>query len=125
MNDETQKKQLERLTQALDQSTQDLDGSTLSKLTQARHAAVAAAGSPRRARWPAVAVLGGSTAALGLVALMMTSQLSTTPAAPENLDAVADFELLAASSDDLEMLEDLEFFEWLGSTDLSQGMETG
>ena len=125
MNNETQNKQLERLKQALDQSTEDLDGSTLSKLTQARHAAVAAAGSPRQARWPALAVLGGSTAALGLVALMITSQLSTTPAAPENRDAITDFELLAGSPDDLEMLEDLEFFEWLGSTDLSQGTETG
>ena len=125
MNNETQNKQLERLKQALDQSTEDLDGSTLSKLTQARHAAVAAAGSPPQARWPALAILGGSTAALGLVALMITSQLSTTPAAPENRDAITDFELLAGSPDDLEMLEDLEFFEWLGSTDLSQGTETG
>lgn len=125
MNDETEKRQLERVAQALEQSTQDLDGPTLSKLTQARHAAVASVGRRRRARWPAVAALSGSTAALALVALMMTSQLPTTPVAPENVDAITDFELLAASTDDLEMLEDLEFFEWLGSTDLSQSMETG
>lgn len=124
MNDQTQKQQIERLTQALDQSTQDLDAATLSKLTQARHAAVAAAGRQQTRRWPSMAMLAGSTATLALVAVLVTSQLAISPAPQESGDAVTDFELLA-SSDELEMLEDLEFFEWLGTTDLSQSMETG
>lgn len=94
--------------ESFDETVEQLDASTLSRLNRARHAALAEMQQPGRqwSRWmPATGV-----AAAVLVAVMVMQN-------PAGLDeplppAVADMEILLGE-DSLEMLEDLEFYSWL------------
>jgi len=91
-----------------DESVEQLDAATLSKLNRARHVALAEMQQPTRqwSRWvPATGV-----AAAALVAVMIMQN-------PAGIDeplptAVADMEILLGE-DSIEMLEDLEFYSWL------------
>jgi len=91
-----------------DETVEQLDAATLSRLNRARHEALAEMHQPTRqwSRWvPATGV-----AAAALVAVMVMQN-------PAGLDeplpaAVADMEILLGE-DSLEMLEDLEFYSWL------------
>lgn len=100
----------------LDESARDLDAATLSRLNQARQAALAAA-RPRAPWWRFAPWLVGATATAALalaVGLALTLPGSPEPAvAPvaAGLDA-ADFDMLAAP-DDLALYEDMEFYAWL------------
>ncbi len=93
---------------SFDETVEQLDGATLSKLNRARHAALAEIRQPTRqwSRWmPATGV-----AAAALVAVMILQN-------PAGIDeplpaAVADMEILLGE-DSIEMLEDLEFYSWL------------
>lgn len=101
---------LQRLRQHLDRSSAELDGATLSKLNRARQHALDAA-SPRAAvsAWRRPLLVGSAMAALVGVWLLHTSHLPTEPVSPM---AGADLELLAAG-EDLELIENLEFYAWL------------
>ncbi len=105
----------------LDESARDLDAVTLSRLNQARQAALAAA-RWRRPWWRIAPSVVGATAAAALalaVGLALTLPDAPAPAvAPAtavfdaiSLDAV-DFEMLAAP-DDLALYEDMAFYAWL------------
>ena len=91
-----------------DETVEQLDAATLSRLNRARHAALAEMQQPTRqwSRWmPATGV-----AAAVLVAVMVMQN-------PAGIDeplpaAVADMEILLGE-DSIEMLEDLEFYSWL------------
>jgi hypothetical protein len=98
-----------------DESVDRIDGSTQSKLTSARHAALAEIRPARAAtmRW---APLAGVAAAAALAAVLWTSGL---PEQDRAVPEVADIEILL-TEDSLEMLEDLEFFSWI---DLEDGSE--
>ena len=93
---------------SFDETVEQLDGATLSKLNRARHAALAEMQQPTRqwSRWmPATGV-----AAAALVAVMILQN-------PAGIDeplpaAVADMEILLGE-DSIDMLEDLEFYSWL------------
>lgn len=108
----------ERSAQLLREGTQNLSGHVRSRLTQARHAAVEEARRSRVLRqWLAWAPAGALAAALVIAVVMLTGQ----PAKQEFPAAVApgaehsamdDLELLAGS-ESFELLEDLEFYDWL------------
>jgi hypothetical protein len=101
--------------QYFDESVDRIDGGTQSKLTRARHAALAEAGSARPA-WQQWAPAAGVAAAGVLAVVVWTGNLPSPDAgAPE----VADIEILL-TEDSLEMLEDLEFYSWI---DLDEGSE--
>jgi hypothetical protein len=108
---EPEKGDLERKAQALfDESVERLDGHTRSRLTQARNRAVDELrnGAVRR-RWlrgPA----GFAAAMVVGAAVMLWAGVSRTPApgAVEDLAIVAD-------TDDLDLLQDVEFYAWLES----------
>ena len=93
---------------SFDETVEQLDAATLSKLNRARHAALAEMQQPTRqwSRWmPATGV-----AAAALVAVMIMQN-------PAGIDeplpvAVADMEILLGE-DSIEMLEELEFYSWL------------
>jgi hypothetical protein len=90
-----------------------IDAATASRLTRARHAALASrAGTAAPAlRWLPVL----STAAVGALAVglwLAREQPAGEPAAAPVLETAADLDLLLAG-DNLEMLEDLEFYAWL------------
>ncbi len=99
---------------ALDARARDLDGATLSRLRQARAHAVAQAARPAPWRHPGwLGALGLAGAALLAVLLWPT---------PGHLPAEAsDDEVLleiATLDVDLELVEEPEFFEWLGEQPL-------
>ncbi|MEX0976925.1 MAG: hypothetical protein WDZ50_07505 [Woeseia sp.] len=94
-----------------DESVQRLDAATLSRLNRSRQAALTElAGRTAVRRWhrwiPAAAV---ATAAAFTV--LMLNDPSVIDAIP-SYDAAADFEVIMAG-ENLEMLEELEFYRWL------------
>lgn len=119
------------VTQVLDEQTQGLDGPTCSRLTQARAAAMAARadqhGNPLLRWWRALVpttALGSGMAAVSLVSVLVLMPMVML--GPQNTDRgfapvgppiaggpVDDLEIVLAG--DIEMLEDLEFFEWLAT----------
>ena len=93
--------------QAFDQSVDSLDAATLSRLNQGRHEALAgAAGRRPIMRWAPA----GGLAAAAVVAVVLVQSPTVVETPPGN--TAADFEILL-SEDSLDMLEDLEFYDWL------------
>ena len=103
------------LKQALDQSSDTLDGKTLSRLRQARTKALESPYKPNYfSHWgPVAAAASVSALAIGLWLYQPTQENHTMMA---NLE---DLELLAAQ-EDIEFYEDLDFYLWLESQE-SQG----
>lgn len=97
-----------RTREVLEESTGRLDGRTLSRLTQARHAALDQLQQPVRRRW-SFFIPAGAAAAVAVLAVVMWSGPPTgVPASP-----VDDMEMLAdADAPDFAEGEDLEFYEW-------------
>ena len=104
-----------RARRAFDASVERLDGERLSALNRGRHAALAAAGNSRRpGPWlAATGVAATAVAAAVLVPSFMPGSPGDELAAPAE---AADFELLL-DADDLDMLEELEFYAWLDAQD--------
>lgn len=104
-----------------DDSVDQLDAATLSKLNQGRQAALAElpANTTRIhwARWmPATGI-----AAAALVAVVMLQGPGGVELPPE---AASDFEILIGE-DDLDMLEELEFYSWIDLADLESTDNVG
>jgi hypothetical protein len=132
-----------RARRLLDESAEHLDGAALSRLNQARQAALEARAGTRRAPsdWLRALGLGAVTAGLALVlwrgwspeiapaggALPAAPAATQVVAAPLANDARAhasplaapDFELLA-DPENYAVIEDLEFYAWLEQSEGSQ-----
>lgn len=109
----------------LDESIEHLDGRTLSRLTQARHAALDEVQRSRQSlvrRWWLPAT-GAAVAAV--LALMLGQGLrdSASPTVVADGSMLDDFEIVA-DADNLDMLEDVEFYSWLPD-DVSEGVAGG
>ncbi len=107
-----------RARELFDESVERLDAATLSKLNQARHAALAS--SSRSAtiwlRWlPAT----GLVAAAVIAVVMLQGRAGIDM--PGNAE---DFEILLGQ-DDLEMIEELEFYSWIELADLDGSDDVG
>ena len=88
-----------RASKALDESVEALDASVLSRLNQARHAALEQRRSSTRVWWlPAV------FASLAVVAVLLINDPLTSP--------ITDTDVIV-NNDDLELIEDMEFMTWL------------
>lgn len=102
----------ERASALFRDSVEGLDGQTRSRLNRGRQQALeAAAAKPRfasRAAW----VPAGATAAVAALALVMWNGSEMPDTLPAGTVA-SDFEILM-DDEDLEMLEDLEFYSWMG-----------
>lgn len=102
--------------EAFDDSVDALDAATLSRLNRGRQAALAQSGRP------GFAGLSGSRwmPAIGLAAAVLL--VVVTLRGPADVDVIAapasDLEILL-SEESIEMLEDLEFYSWLATQDLS------
>lgn len=96
---------IKRITGELEAGSEQLDGATRSRLTQARHRALAARHRPVWI-WPAAG--GAVLASVVAVTVWMGGQ------APERVDlnAANDFEMLT-QGDSLELYQDVEFLQWL------------
>jgi len=102
----------------LDESTQSLDAATLSRLNQARHAALAARSRGRRAWWLPAAGLAASCALVLAVVAWYPPAHRAGPAAPAH-PAVADADI--AADDGIEFYQDLEFYAWLDAQEQDSG----
>ncbi len=119
MNDEHQR----QLTRALDERARDLDGATLSRLRQARTHAMAAHPS-QRTRWLQPAWLGAAgLAAVALVAVLLHPQLPSDGL--EAMDPAGEAIEIATLDVDLEVIEDLDFYEWLSEQDIDELAQDG
>ena len=99
-----------RTREVLDESAGRLDGRTRSRLTQARHAALAQLEKPARHWWRSY-VPAGAAAAVAVLAVIMWSpnppdQPLTGPG--DDMELLAD----ADAPDFVNDGEDLEFYEW-------------
>ena len=109
--------------QTFDESVESLDAATLSRLNQGRHRALAKLqrAKPVRqwVRWaPATGI---AAAALVTVMVMRGPNEVVLPVAPVT---ASDFEILL-DDEPLEMLEDLEFYSWIDSSDLTGNGDAG
>ncbi len=103
---------LERNTKALfDDSIAKTDGATLSRLTQARHRALAEL-KTRAPSWQTRWLPAGATAVAA--AVLLTVMMGRLPDTETEFSTAAatDLEMLL-STDDLELIEELEFYAWL------------
>jgi len=93
----------------LEESSGRLDGRTLSRLTQARHAALDQLRKPARAPWWRWSVPAGAAAAAVLAVVIWVGRPPIVD--PKSVD---DFELLtdADAPDFVDDGEDVEFYEW-------------
>ena len=91
-----------------DESVEQLDAATLSRLNRARHAALAEIQQPTR-QWSRWLPASGVAAAVLVAVIVMPNPAGLDEPLPA---AGADLEL-RLGEDSLEMLEDLEFYSWL------------
>ena len=110
---------LDKARNALDRSCDRLDGHTQSRLNSIRHAAIEhGRGHPGRAL---LAPFGGLVTACMLVLVVSVFFQRTeipSPAVPDNRSAIEDLDILT-SSESLEFLENLEFYQWLEENEAS------
>jgi hypothetical protein len=106
----------ERAKAAFDDSVDNLDGRTRSALTRARYAAVEElAGNQRSRAWKVWGPLSGVTAAALVIAVMFGPMWTTTQMPPQgSAMPFEDFDIVA-DAENLELLEDLDFYAWLDS----------
>ena len=118
MNDRRQSEIESAARKVFEQSVGELDGATRSKLTQARHRALAELEQPPAAfGWLPQAALATLAAAAVGIWVFSGSDSELTESA-----AVADIEILL-SDDELEFYEELDFYAWLESQPEFNGLE--
>jgi hypothetical protein len=102
-----------RTQEVLAESTARLDGRTLSRLTQARHAALDQLQQPARHWWRSF-VPAGAAAAVAILAVVMWPGGPGIGTKGPVASPVEDIELLADADapDFVDDGEDLEFYEW-------------
>lgn len=100
-----------RSREILEEATAKLDGRTLSRLTQARHAALESKSA--RPRWMSFVPAGAVAAAAVLAVVMWTGNGANDLVIAQSAQA-DDMELLAdgEAPDFTVVAEDLEFYEW-------------
>ncbi len=113
MNDPS-KKFAEKAKRHFDDSVEQLDGATLSRLNQGRHRALEELTRPAWTAWGRWAPAAGIAAA-AVVAVVVMRGPAGVDGVEQDLTA-SDFEMLL-ETDDLEMYEDLEFFSLLAEMD--------
>ena len=117
----------ERLTgkakELFDDSVERLDAATLSRLNQGRQRALKELETIRPAgHWARWAPAGGLAAA-AVVAVVVWQGVTLDSDAPA-ANAATDFEILL-DEDSVEMLEDLEFYSWIGTSSEDFGGDVG
>lgn len=103
---------LERAKALLDDSAENLDAATLSRLNRARQAALAT----RRkgpSRWTWGAAFAGAAAAVFAVAIGLHQRAVVPPATSSAELQAGDIDVLTSDDDALDLAENLDFYAWL------------
>lgn len=101
-----------RATALLDQSADNLDAATLSRLTRARHAALAQRRSAWRP-WAFGAGLAGVVAAMLAIAVGLHVRADLPAAHTAAPLESGDIDVLTSDDDTLDLSENLDFYAWL------------
>jgi hypothetical protein len=112
MNPSDDERWLERAKALLDDSAENLDAATLSRLNRARQAALAM----RRkgpSRWAWSGVLAGIAAAVFAIAIGLQHRSAVPPVHSSPTLEAGDIDVMT-SDDDLDLAENLDFYAWLG-----------
>ncbi len=104
VNDDREQQMIDRLGRSLDDSVDNLDAATLSRLNQARQQALETR-SQQRTNWLMATAFASVLLVVGSVMLS-----NTTTHTPDEAAYIADI-------DDLELIDDLEFVSWLAEQD--------
>ncbi len=103
----------ERTKLLFDESVAALDGQTRSKLTQARYRALEELAERTSPAWSRSWLPAGAVAAVALLSLMLwQGQMEPVTQGGFDVAAVTDLELLLGE-EELDMIEELEFYAWL------------
>ena len=106
------------------ESVERIDAGTLSKLNQRRQAALdEARAAPSTAAWSRWLPASG-VAAAAVIAFVVMQGPNGVELPEANETAAIDFELLLGD-DDLDMIEELEFYSWLDSVDANETENVG
>jgi hypothetical protein len=106
----------DRAKELFDESVGSLDGRTRSALNQARQAALAELeGRQRQGAWRFWGPLSGVAAAALVIAVVFGPVWTTMQPPTENAMPFEDFDIVA-DAENLELLEDLDFYAWLDTT---------
>lgn len=109
----TQNDFLNQVRELLDESTTSMDAQTASRLNRARQQALDQGLKPRaRWVWPSLALATAASLTLALSLALHMPDTAPLPPAAAAADLSQDLELLAGS-EDLELIENLEFYAWL------------
>lgn len=102
---------VEKAKSLFDQSAEELDGATRSRLNQGRQEAIAELQSnvTQFGRWTRWVPVGGVAAAAAIAIVLWNGNPEVDPLARAT---ISDFEILL-DNDSFEMLQDLEFYSWL------------
>ena len=107
-----------RAQELLRASADALDGNVRSRLTQARSAAIEEARQARTSfAWRRL-VPAGALAGAAVLALVLWNGASRAPDPVTPHNSFEDLDLIV-TSESFELLEDLEFYEWVAETDAS------
>lgn len=109
-----------QLAEQLRQSEDAIDMATRSKLNRARHAALDQANASAFFSMPQWLAFGSSVCAALLIAMVFVDQAPITNQTPLNsLSSILTEDVAIAIDNDLELYDDLEFYEWL--TEMEHG----
>jgi hypothetical protein len=111
MNMSNEPEDVRQARQLFDECVERLDAATLSRLNRQRRTALAALDGRAATRWQLWLPATGVVAAVTMSLLLW--QRDGAPLVPP-VDAAADLDILIAD-ENLEMLEELEFYAWLES----------
>jgi len=115
MNQESKESAFEsRAREVLGESAGRLDGRQLSRLTQARNAALDRLDKPKRSAWLTWVPAGAATAAAVLAVVIWAPINTTTPltASAGNTAAFEDIDLLVDAPEFVADADDMDFYEW-------------
>lgn len=101
----------ERIRQQLDHSARDLDAATLSRLNQARQAALQAARSPKPRPWLWPTAMA-TACSLALAVAIWPRVVPQPVPAPTTASQPEDFTMLAGD-EQLDLYQELDFYAWL------------
>lgn len=108
-----------------DESVGRLDAGTLSRLNRARQRAVADRGRRASPAWRGLLSATGVAAAVAMVAVLLRAPDPATLPVVFPVDNPVDDAELLFGEDNLEMLEDLEFYIWMDEVDGGRARDMG